>query len=46
MHYGENFFAKDTSKPTIRGKNGNKIQPGNVLSQIDVREIRSLYNCK
>ena len=47
MHYPVyNDFAIDKKQPTMKGKNGNKIQPGNVLSEVDVQEIRLLYNCK
>ena len=46
MHYSEYAFAINTNKPTLRGKNGNKIQPGNKLSETDVQEIQLLYNCK
>jgi hypothetical protein len=46
MHYREHDFAINRKLKTVEGKNGNKIQPGEKLSEIDVDEIRLLYNCK
>jgi hypothetical protein len=46
MHYPDiNQQAIDKSKPTIKGIKG-KIDPSKELSEIDIEEIRKLYNCK
>ncbi len=37
--------AIDKSKPTMMGIKG-KIDPSKELSEIDIEEIRRLYNCK
>jgi hypothetical protein len=46
MHYPDmNPQAIDKSKPTMKGIKG-KIDPSKELSEIDIYEIRKLYNCK
>jgi hypothetical protein len=41
MHYLDmNLQAIDKSKPTMKGIKGKE------LSEIDIEEIRKLYNCK
>lgn len=45
MHYDDRAFAINRNQLTLQGKKG-KIEPGEVLSEIDVQEIRKLYNCK
>ena len=46
MHYSEiNPHAVDKSKPIMKGIKG-KIDPSKELSEIDIYEIRKLYNCK
>jgi len=34
MHYGWYYFAKDTSKPTITDKSGNKILPSDDFTSV------------
>ncbi len=46
MHYPDmNLQAIDRTKPTMKGIKG-VIDPSKVLSEIDIAEIRKLYNCK
>ena len=46
MHYPDmNPQAIDKSKPTMKGIKG-KIDQSKELSEIDIEEIRKLYNCK
>lgn len=47
MHYPSyNSFAKNLKKPTMVSKKKEfKIEPSTKLTDIDVEEIRSLYNC-
>jgi hypothetical protein len=46
MHYPDmNPQAIDKSKPTMKGLKG-KIDQSKELSEIDIKEIRKLYNCK
>ena len=46
MHYPDmNPQAIDKSKPTMKGIKGI-IDPSQELSEIDIAEIRKLYNCK
>ena len=35
MHYGWNYFARDTSRPTITAKNGgDRIEPSNDFTEV------------
>lgn len=47
MHYPEGAHSINPNKPTIKAiKSPFKISPSKVLSEIDIEEIRKLYNCK
>ena len=47
MHFPEGYGAVDSEKPTMTAlKRPFKIRPGLILSEIDVEEIRILYNCE
>ena len=46
MHYREHDFAISRKLKKLEDKNDKKIEPGKKLSEIDVDEIRLLYNCK
>ena len=45
MHYDEFAFTINGQR-TLKAKGNFKILPGEVLSDIDVEEIRKLYDCK
>jgi hypothetical protein len=44
MHFNARLFAIDKKMPTMKGLRG-EIKPAYRLSDIDVQEIRKLYNC-
>jgi hypothetical protein len=45
MHYDAFAFSRNVTMPTMAGKFG-KINPNrDELTQIDVEEIRRVYNC-
>lgn len=47
MHYTNVAFAINRNKPTMRSlKPPGLVNPGETISQIDVQEIRKMYNCK
>ena len=48
MHSSDRLNSRDKNKgPTMTSLNSESpIAPGKVLSEIDVQEIRSLYECK
>lgn len=47
MHYSEEAFSINSNKPTIKAlKSPFKINPSEILSEIDVEEVRKLYHCK
>jgi hypothetical protein len=47
MHYADGSFGIDENQPTMRAlKPPGFINPGEQLTQIDIDEIRKMYNCK
>ena len=48
MHYGFKALAKDKTRNTIIPKDSRILKtakPGDSLSEIDVRDIRKMYQC-
>ncbi|KAL7633441.1 UNVERIFIED_CONTAM: hypothetical protein RMT77_016312 [Armadillidium vulgare] len=45
MHYGENAFAIDRSRPTIVANDGSKIGQRTHFSRRDTEKINKLYRC-
>ena len=45
MHYPKNAFSKNGRDTIVQLKRGSQIGDKNELSQIDISEIRKLYNC-
>jgi hypothetical protein len=46
MHYPENAFQRDKNKKTIQSKLNNRpVKPSERLTDTDIEEIQTLYNC-
>ena len=45
LHYGNNAFAKDRSKPTIITPHGEEIGQREKLSDMDAERVQIFYGC-